>query len=253
MLLLHGFPQSSLEWDHQLHALGRDGHRAVAFDQRGYSPGVRPADVAGYTDEHLVADVLAVADSLGWPTFDLVGHDWGAHVAWAVAGRHPERVRTLTAVSVPHPSALGAAIREDEDQQSRSQYMKFFRQKGAAEKRFADDPRGVFGSMFERAVPSEHMREYVQRFAEPEAVTAALNWYRAMHLNAPVDKVTVPTMYVWSTEDAALGSTAALDCGNWVTGPYRFEMLEDVTHWVPEQAAEHLSTLLLEHLQQYPA
>ncbi|WP_020497751.1 alpha/beta fold hydrolase [Sciscionella marina] len=252
VLLLHGFPQSSLEWSHQLAELGTHGYRAIAFDQRGYSPGVRPSEVAEYTDEQLCADVLAVADELGWSRFDLVGHDWGAYVAWATAAGSPDRVRTLTAVSVPHPAPFREAVRTDEDQQTRSRYMQTFRQAGVTERAFAENPQ-AFAALFERAVPHDHVREYLERLAEPGALTAALNWYRAMHLNGPVDPVTVPTMYVWSTEDVAVGSTAALATEHYVTGPYRFEMLEDLTHWLPEQAAERLSALLLEHLAAHRA
>ncbi|MGH9165227.1 MAG: alpha/beta fold hydrolase, partial [Acidimicrobiales bacterium] len=106
VLLLHGFPQTSAAWRPLLSALALAGHRAVAFDQRGYSPGARPPAVADYAVDHLVADVVGVADTMGAGGFDVVGHDWGAAVAWGVAAAHPGRVRTLTAVSVPHPVAF---------------------------------------------------------------------------------------------------------------------------------------------------
>jgi pimeloyl-ACP methyl ester carboxylesterase len=102
--------------------------------------------------------------------------------------------------------------------------------------------------MFEWRVPPSRVAEYVRRLSEPGALTAALNWYRAGRPGGKAGKVSVPTMYVWSTEDVAFGSTAALSTGDWVTGPYRFEMLEDVSHWVPEEAPEALTALVLEHL-----
>ena len=107
VLLLHGFPQTSLSWRHQLGALAAAGYRAVAPDQRGYSPGARPADVAEYRIERLVGDVLGFADALGVERFHLVGHDWGGAVAWQVAGRHPERLRTVTSLSRKNGSASG--------------------------------------------------------------------------------------------------------------------------------------------------
>ncbi|MDQ3402667.1 MAG: alpha/beta fold hydrolase [Actinomycetota bacterium] len=254
VLLLHGFPQSSLEWDHQLHALGDAGYRAVAFDQRGYSPGARPAEVGDYAVKHLVADVLAVADSVGWTRFDLVGHDWGAVVAWVAASRHPARIRTLTAVSVPHPVAFQKAIDGDEDQGRRSRYIGIFHRPGVMEATFAEDPGAVFGRMFGQAVPADHVRRYVERFAEKGALTAALNWYRAnVNLGESVGEVVTPTLYVWSTEDVAVGAVAARDCEKWVTGPYRFEVLDGVSHWVPEQAADRLGGLLIEHFEAHPA
>lgn len=116
VLLLHGFPEDASQSQHQLAALAGAGCRGVAFDQRGYSPGVRPKDVAAYGPEQLIGDVLAVADALGWERLDLIGHDWGSAVAWMTAAAHPERLRTLNTVSTPHGAAMTAAIREDSDQ-----------------------------------------------------------------------------------------------------------------------------------------
>lgn len=247
VLLLHGFPEAALQWSEQLSVLGGAGCHAVAPDQRGYSPGVRPEQVADYRMEELVTDVLAIADHLGWQRFDLVGHDWGAAVAWAAAAGRPDRIRTLTAVSVPHLDPFGTAVREDEDQQQRSAYMQVFRRSGA-ERTLLDDNARKLRGLYERKVPEHHIDDYVQRFSEPGALTAALNWYRAMPPKYEIGPVTVPTLYVWSTEDAAIGSTAALATEHHVTGPYRFEMLEDVSHWIPEEAPEATSRLLLEHL-----
>ena len=106
VILLHGFPQTSRCWDHQVTALANGGYRAVAFDQRGYSPGARPTDVAAYKPAALVRDTLQIADAVGADQFDLVGHDFGGMVAWMVAGHHPDRVRTLTVASTPHPAAF---------------------------------------------------------------------------------------------------------------------------------------------------
>ncbi|MBV8561215.1 MAG: alpha/beta fold hydrolase, partial [Acidimicrobiia bacterium] len=128
VVLLHGFPQTSWEWRSQLRALADAGYRAVAPDQRGYSSRARPVGVEHYEAEHLVADVLAIADWLGGHRFHLVGHDWGAAVAWAVGGTHQERLRTLNIVSVPHPQAFGAALVENQDQRDRSSYIELFRQ-----------------------------------------------------------------------------------------------------------------------------
>ncbi|WP_199430514.1 alpha/beta fold hydrolase [Qaidamihabitans albus] len=248
VLLLHGFPEAALEWAHQLAALGAEGYRAVAPDQRGYSPGVRPERPADYGMDELVGDVLGIADELGWDRFDLVGHDWGAAVGWHTASRHPGRLRTLTAVSVPHPAALARAIRTDEDQHLRSAYMKEWRQTPATEERMLADDAAALRRMFEWKVPRGNVDEYVRRLSEPGALTAALNWYRAGRPDEQIGVVEVPTLYVWSTEDVAVGSTAAFDTENWVSGPYEFRMLEDVTHWVPEEVPEAMAALLLDFL-----
>ncbi|MEV0681497.1 alpha/beta hydrolase [Actinosynnema sp. NPDC050436] len=247
VLLLHGFPEAAVAWEHQVAVLGRAGYRALAFDQRGYSPGVRPEAALEYGIDSLVGDVLAVADSLGWSRFDLVGHDWGAAVAWWTAYEHPDRLRTLTAVSTPHPRALADAVQSDEDQHMRSAYMTEWRQ-SSTERRMLADNGAALRQMFEWQVPPSRVDDYLRRLAEPGALTAALNWYRAGRPDGRIEHVAVPTMYVWSTEDVAFGSTAAFDTAKWVSGPYRFEMLEDVSHWVPEQVPEVLTALLLEHL-----
>ncbi|MEO6089386.1 MAG: alpha/beta hydrolase [Umezawaea sp.] len=247
VLLLHGFPQGASCWDHQLEVLGAQGYRAVAPDQRGYSPGVRPTAPAQYGIGELVGDVLAIADELAWPVFDLVGHDWGAAVGWHTAADHPDRLRSLTAVSTPHPAALAVAIRTDEDQHARSQYMTEWRNSNT-EQRMLDNDGEALRRLFEWKVSPSKVDEYVRRLSEPGAMTAALNWYRAGRGGSRVDKVSVPTMYIWSTEDTVFGSAAAFDTENWVSGPYHFQMVEDVSHWIPDEASELLTSLLLAHL-----
>ncbi|WP_020674266.1 alpha/beta fold hydrolase [Amycolatopsis nigrescens] len=251
VLLLHGFPEAATEWAYPVAVLGGSGYRAVAPDQRGYSPQVRPERVSDYRIEELTADVLAVADQLGWSRFDLVGHDWGAIVGWITAAEHPDRVRTLTAVSVPHPGAFAKALREDPEQQQRSAYLETLRQTRTAERALLDNDAENLRRIYDWKVPPSHIDDYVRRLSEPGALTAALNWYRANRHLGRVDRVEVPTMYVWSTEDTAIGSTAALDTEHWVSGPYRFEMLEDVSHWVPEEAPEEFTALLLDHLSSH--
>lgn len=248
VLLLHGFPEAAIAWEDVLYRLDREGIRAVAPDQRGYSPGVRPENPQDYGVDDLVGDVIAIADELGWGRFDLVGHDWGAAVAWHTAEQHPDRLRTLTAVSTPHPAALAQAYKTDEDQHMRSQYMTEWRQARTTERRMSENNFEAIRQMFDYRVTPGRIAEYIQRLSEPGALTAALNWYRAGKPHARIDKIDVPTLYVWSTEDVAFGSVAALDTENWVGAAYRFEMFEDVTHWIPEEVPDALTAVLLEHL-----
>lgn len=251
VLLLHGFPEGSLQWTEQLTTLGRAGHCAVAPDQRGYSPGARPENVEDYRMENLVGDVLDIADRLGWARFDLVGHDWGAAVAWSTAAAVPDRVRTLSALSVPHPVAFGQAVTHDADQRQRSAYMNMFRSEGA-EDALLDDGARRLRAMFEGKIPAEHIEHYVARLSEPAALTAALNWYRAVRFSGSVGTVPMPTLYIWSTADLAVGTTAAHSCGDHVTGEYRFEILEGLSHWLSEEAPGRVGELLLEHLRAHP-
>src|SRR5205814_125135 len=145
VMLLHGFPETSASWAKQIDALAAAGYRVVAPDQRGYSPGARPEGVEHYSIRHLTADVLAVADWFGAHKVDVVGHDWGGMVAWALAIQYPERLRSLTAVSTPHPAAFAAALRDEgSDQRQRSGYVQIFRTVGDGEDLFlADDAAGL--------------------------------------------------------------------------------------------------------------
>lgn len=249
VLLLHGFPQSSLEWEAQLVALARAGFRAVAPDLRGYSPGARPPAIADYRLEALTSDVVAIADALGFARFHLVGHDWGAAIAWEVAGRYPERLTSLTAVSVPHPTAFAQALASDSDQQGKSTYIAFFQQPDLPERTLLANDAALLRGIYGTGPAAENADEYVRLLSEPGALTAALNYYRALGLTSSSGaRTTVPTLYVWSTGDTALGRRGAELCGDFVDAPYRFEIIEGVSHWVPEDAADALSALLVEHV-----
>ena len=257
VLFLHGFPQTSWSWRNQVAALGDAGYRAVAFDQRGYSEGARPEGTDHYKLDHLVADVIAVADGLGGHRFDLVGHDWGGAVAWQTAGRYPDRLRSLTVASTPHPAAFTGALSAgggrggEGDQAQRSSYMELFRQPEVPEQMFlGDHAAGLRGLYAATGLPENDVEEYVRVLTQPYCMTGALNWYRAASIG-DVDHmgpITTPTLYVWSDNDVALGRDAAEATAQHVEGPYRFEVLEGVSHWIAEEAPERFNALLLEHL-----
>jgi pimeloyl-ACP methyl ester carboxylesterase len=273
VLLLHGFPQTSRCWADQLDALGAAGFRAVAFDQRGYAPGARPDDVAAYKPAQLVDDVLAVADALALPRFDLVAHDFGGMVAWMVAGHHPDRLETLTVASTPHPAAFrrtyqaSAAADEaggastdappaSDSQNERSGYMRRFREaeRGAMEATLLADDAAGLRSMYV-GLDEGAIDEYVSVLSQPGALVAAFDWYRSMSgaASAATPASAVPTLYVWSDQDPTLGRDAADATAAMVTGPYRFEVLTGVGHWIPELGADRFTPLLLEHLRAHPA
>ncbi len=166
VVLLHGFPQTSWSWRGVWPALADAGFRVVAPDLRGYSPDARPEGVEAYRIEHLVGDVVAVLDHLGGAAH-VVGHDWGAAIAWHLAGRHPERVRTLTTVSVPHPVAFAQALASDEDQRTRSQYMRDWRSPGRPSRRLLDGGlEQVFGGI--PAVAAERYLEVLREAGCPD-------------------------------------------------------------------------------------
>ncbi len=259
VLLLHGFPQSSLSWLPVMRSLAAAGYRAVAPDQRGYSSGARPGDVAAYGVSQLVSDVLAIADTMQMDRFDLVGHDWGGMVAWVAAARHPGAVRSLTVVSTPHPGALAAALSSgDSDQAARSAYVHVFRRQAEPERMLLGDDglgEGLRAMFTATGLEESQAREYVSLMQSPGAMTAALNWYRAMD-PAEVEglpPVVVPTLYVWSSGDAALGRRAAESTAEFVAGRYQFVTLDGVSHWVPEEVPDELAQLVLGHLRSVPA
>ena len=253
VLLLHGFPQTSRSWRGVWPALVDAGCRVVAPDQRGYSPGARPEGVEHYRMPALVGDVVGMLDALGADRADVVGHDWGAAVAWQVAGRHADRVRTLTTVSVPHPLAFVEALRTDEDQRRRSRYMRDFATPGHEHELLRDDAaglRGVFGG-----VPGVDVDHVIAQLGDPAVLRRCLDWYAGQTLEdaTGIGPVTAPTLHVWSDEDRALGEAGARGTAQHVEGPYRLEVLHGVTHWVPEQAADRLAALIVEHLAAHRA
>ena len=253
VLLMHGFPETSLSWASVTPLLTQAGLRTYAPDQLGYSPGARPDEVAAYSTPSLAQVTADLMTALDVPRADVVGHDWGANVAWALAGWHPDRVRSLTAVSVPHPAAYTVAYRTDPEQKERSAYIRLFWQPGKAEEvLLADDGRRLrrmlSGGEGESGIPAEAIEQYVSVLSAPGALTAALNWYRAMSSGDRVDPVGVPTTYVWSDGDVAIGRTAAEACANYVTGDYRFVELPGITHWIPEQAPDQLAAAILDRI-----
>lgn len=247
VLLLHGFPQTKRTFRLQLPALAEAGYRAIAIDQRGYSPRARPAGVQAYHTDLLTADVLRVADALGAHRFHLVGHDFGAVIGWQVAARHPDRLASYTSVSVGHPLAyLEALGNPDGEQKARSGYFEWFVNPAT------DAELGSYERMHElylaAGLSAEDAVAYARALGSPEAVGSGLNWYRAsgLHQIAGLSDVVVPTLLVWSTEDPALGLAQAAGSEQYVKAPYRFEVIEGVDHWVPEHAADRLNALLLE-------
>ncbi|MGW0395378.1 alpha/beta fold hydrolase [Streptomyces sp. NPDC003042] len=241
VLLLHGFPHNKESWTETEPLLHAAGLRTIAPDQRGYSDGARPGEVAAYRIEHLAADALGILDALGITTAHVVGHDWGAAVAWYLAAHHPDRVRTLTALAIPHLDAYQHAYRVDEEQQHSSQYVEFLVSEGAAAHFLADDGaqlRAWFTQAGEGVLTDAQIDRYVTTHTRPGVLDAALNWYRANNLlgdDLGFGPVTVPTTFVYSRTDTAVSELAVEKTADHVTGPYRLVTLEKTSHWQPQQ------------------
>ena len=256
VLLLHGFPQSRHSWRAQVPALGAAGYRTMAPDQRGYSPGVRPdpaADLSAYSVDRLVADVLdlAAAEGNSARPFHLVGHDWGGHVSWATAHRHPERIASLMILSRPHPAAFRRAFRENADeQQHRSRHHRAFHDPKTADALLEDDGRRFKRNLANNGVPEASIADYYSVLGTRLALESALAWYRAAGAltGTEVGTITVPTLYIWGDADATVGPSAARWTAEHVKAPYRFEILPGVGHFSTDQAPADVTRLLLEHL-----
>jgi pimeloyl-ACP methyl ester carboxylesterase len=251
VVLLHGFPQDSTAWNQVAPLLHRNGLRTLAPDQRGYSPMARPRGRSHYRLRETTADVLALLDAAGLGSAHVVGHDWGAGVGWALAAWHPERVRTLTSLSVPHPAAMARAM-VTSDQALRSYYMALFQLPLLPERVVLAGEGAALRRMLVRSgLPADAVDRYVARMREPGALTAALNWYRALPWNGrdTVGTVRVPTLHIWSTGDAFLGRAATDATARFVDAPYRLEVLQGVAHWIPELAPDVVADLVTAHVR----
>lgn len=253
VLLLHGFPQTSYTYRHQLPALAAAGYRAVAPDQRGYSAGARPdpADLANYCIDALVSDVVALAVACGSDRFHLVGHDWGGQVSWATAAANPDRVRSLTVLSRPHPSAFGAALRgADPSQAERSKHHKAFLDPATTDLLLADGAGRLRRMLAHANVPDAAIDAYLGVLGERDALDAALAWYRAAagNLGAGIGPITVPTLYLWGDADQSVGRVAAEGTVAFVTAPFRFVELPGIGHFVTDELVDEVNGPLIAHL-----
>ena len=259
VLLLHGFSVSRHFWQAQVDALAQGGFFAVAPNQRGYAAKARPdpADPSNYRIDRLIGDALDIAAAIGPRTrrFHLVGHDWGASLAWAIAYRHPERLGSLTILSRPHPAAFVTALAlPDGDQARRSRHHQEFLDPGAGARLLADDAAWLRRRLAANGVPAAAIAAHLSVLASPPAIEAALAWYRARGgLRDPLGPITVPTLYLWGDADDTVGRAAAEATGAHVAAPYRFESLPGVGHYAAEQVPDRVNALLLEHLARHPA
>jgi len=249
VVLLHGFPQHNDSWDAVIDRLTAQGYRCLAPNQRGYSPGARPPRRRDYRIPELVGDVGALIDASGAQQVHLVGHDWGAAVAWAAGAVIPARLKTVSPISVPHPAAFLKSFLNSR-QGLASYYMYLFQLPRFPEWTMLRRGGSFMSTALRRAGQTHTVAERDARaMLEPGALTAAINWYRAMPLSDPRSinqKISVPTLYVWSDQDIALMPKAAHNTSRYVTGEYRFEIMHGVSHWIPDEEPDKLADLLLD-------
>lgn len=260
VILLHGFPELAYSWRHQLPALAAAGFHAVAPDLRGYGESDRPTDVESYALPALAGDVAGLIEALGHTSAHIVGHDWGGSLAWALASRRPELVRSLSILNSPHPVA-SAEARQIPEQQQKSWYMLLFQFPGVAEAwlsadEFANLRSFVFDTAAAGTFDAEDRERYVSALAREGALTAALNYYRAnippaSWLRPPPDlpQIEVPTLIIWGEADAYMSDLLLERSMTKVSGPLRVERLPGVSHWVQQEAPGEVNRLLTDFIR----
>lgn len=228
----------------------------LALNQRGYSPRATPGPFWQYRLNKLMSDTSALIDSALGTSVHLVGHDLGAEVAWNVAAARPHLLRSLTAVSTPHPRALTRAFLTS-DQAIRSWYISFF-QLPLIPKRVFRAKQGAIAIRLLRqtGLPLPHAERYTHRLlGTPDALDGAISWYRAFPLTPSLSlatpSVSTPTMYIWGSGDSVVSRVGADHTNRYVTGPYDFRILEQVSHWIPEDAPNALADLIASHVRRY--
>jgi len=249
VILLHGFPDASFGWEAQIQALAQAGFHVIAPDQRGYNLSDKPKGVKNYNVGLLVDDIIALADALGLQQFNLAGHDWGALISWGLIDKYPERVRRLAILNVPHPWIMNKFLKTNWHQRIRSWYAFFFQLPGLPELGLRAFDWKVPASLMCKTFTKSERNRYKAAWAQPGAMTAMLNWYRALFLQSsreiPRQKIQVPTLMIWGKLDPYLmwemASESIAMCENG-----RLETLEDATHWVHQDQPEIVNQLLLD-------
>ena len=255
VLLLHGFAQSRYCSRRQLPAPAAAGYRAIAFDQRGYSAGARPAGAEHYGVPAIVGDALAIMEAPDAPRFHLVGHDWGGHIAWTAASQAPERVISLAVLSRPHPAAFAQGMARDPEQAGRSRHHSALLEPAP--------PTPCLPPAFPDSAPCSSVRACRPRMRRPMSppCRSPAPWKPPSTGTAPPPRlrsrdappVTMPTLYVWGDADATVGRAAVEGTGAFVDAPYRFEVVPGAGHFLTDQVPDLVNRLLVEHIQTHAA
>ena len=256
VVLLHGFPEFWYSWRHQIPALAAAGLRVIAPDMRGYNLSSKPAEVSAYTSRRLAGDVRDLIHERGAERAFLAGHDWGAAVAWVTAMAHPDAVERLAILNVPHPRRMLQALRRPSRQLARSWYVFFFQLPWLPERAVRAGDWHALRRGFEQdahpgAFTPEDIDRYREAWAQPGAVTATINYYRAALRRPPpsgdthLAPIEIPTMVIWGERDRHLGADLAEPDRRDVPGLHRVVRLPEASHWVQHDCPDRVSELLI--------
>jgi pimeloyl-ACP methyl ester carboxylesterase len=264
IVFLHGFPDFWYGWHNQIPFFAQRGYRVIAPDQRGYNLSDKPKNIEDYRISILATDVKALIEALGYERVHLVGHDWGAAVAWWVATMYPERLITLNILNVPYPTVMMKQLQSgDLSQLLKSWYMFFFQIPGLPEALVSVDGYARMGDILKRtsnpgSFSDEDIALYRQAWAQPGAMTASINWYRAMFRSASearqvakqnaLDsgrKIQTPTLILWGEKDAFLGTSLARESLKVVENG-ELVFFPKSTHWIQHDEPDDVNQYLLE-------
>lgn len=256
VMLLHGWPETSHMWIPLMEKLAGEGFYCVAPDQRGFSPGARPTKTKDYTVEILQQDVMDLANAFGMEKFHLVGHDWGSAIGWAAVTFHPDRIKSWSALSVPHVRAFGDALRYDKKQRKMSQYMALFQLRGIPEWFLLKKDRLNLRKTWKKS-PPDQLAEYLEVIGNKPALKATLAYYRAnfkvLKRGKGADQygdIETPTIFIWGKKDIAIGRTGVEGTAKFMKGPY--ELIElNHGHWLMQEAFDECAQPILDHLKKY--
>ncbi len=252
VLLLHGFPEFWYSWRKQIGPLAAAGFRVIVPDQRGYNLSSKPPVVEAYQLENLVSDIVGVVDQLGRQRVYLVGHDWGAVVAWGVALFHPRRLHKLGILNVPHPLVMMRAARHNPRQMLRSWYGLFFQLPWLPEQVFsaANFKLGTSSLLLtsrDGTFTLDDLAHYREAWSPPGAITAMLNWYRALFRYPPTipdPRVKVPTRILWGRRDAFLLPELAEESVRYCDSA-ELTYFPQASHWIQQEEPEKVNQALI--------
>ncbi len=252
IILLHGFPDAWFSWESQISTLTTEGFRVIAPDQRGYNRSDKPRGKENYRMELLVKDILGLAEKLNLKTFHLVGHDFGAMVAWWIAIYYPERVASLVISNVPHPKIMNDFLRSHFSQMRKSWYTFFFKIPIIPEKILRVRNWKFLSTAMAKGLSKEQRDRYRDAWSQPNAITSMINWYRAFgkkfSTKARSLKVDIPTLILWGKKDphlsyemAKLSVDMCTDC--------KLITFENASHWVHQDDPEEYNKCLISFLK----